>query len=367
MQTKRILYIEDNYNSRLLIRKILERDGFEVYEAEDGISGIHEAKAVRPDLVLVDLQVPELDGFATATRLKGFPQFTETPIVAITGHATAGMRERALAAGCDGFLTKPVFSREFSRRISAFLGGERETIEPWAGAGHLKEYSRHLVDQLADSRQEIHEHGQQVESLCNGIIWSLTNALDQKDPYTAGHSARVTQLAIAIGRRMGLGSEDLMAVARGAQLHDVGKVIIDLSFINKAGRLSAREWALMKKHPSIGASILAPLCFLHREIQIVSHHHERWDGRGYPDGLAGNEIDLLTCIVSAADSFDAMTSGRCYRPETMGLDKVAEEFGRCRGTQFHPDVADVVVRLIKKNEVPCLAKAMGKPSLTVVA
>jgi putative nucleotidyltransferase with HDIG domain len=203
--------------------------------------------------------------------------------------------------------------------------------------------------------------------MCNGIIWSLTNALDQKDPYTAGHSARVTQLALAIGRRMGLGSEDLMTVARGAQLHDVGKVIIDLSFINKPGKLSDREWALMKKHPSIGASILAPLCFLHREIQIVAHHHEWWDGRGYPDGLAGEELDLLTCIVSAADSFDAMTSGRCYRPETMDLDTAAHEFERCRGTQFHPDVADIVVRLIKKNEVPGLAKAMAKPSLIVVA
>ncbi len=367
MPTKKILYIEDNPNSRLLIRKILEREGFDVYEAEDGVRGIDEAKVVRPDLILVDLDIPELDGFATATRLKGFPQFRKTPIVAITGHATEGIRERALAAGCDGFLTKPVFSREFSGRISGFLNGEKEALESWAGSGHLQEYSRHLVDQLADTRQEVHEQGQRVENLCNGIIWSLTNALDQKDPYTAGHSARVTQLALAIARRMGLSSEDLMTVARGAQLHDVGKVVIDLSFINKPEQLSEREWALMKKHPSIGASILTPLCFLNREIQIVAHHHERWDGRGYPDGLAGEELDLLACIVTAADSFDAMTSGRCYRPETLGLDKVAQEFERCRGKQFHPDVADIVVRLIKKNEVPCRANAMATSSLAVIA
>lgn len=351
MTRKKILYIEDDPGSRRLVRRILERDGFLVHEAENGIEGIDQAKTICPDLILMDMGIPGMDGYETTTRLRGMAPMKDIPIVALTGRARQGDRERSLIAGCSGHLTKPIIVKEFSRKIRDYLSGAREHVDPLEGNGYLKEYSQRLAARLDQVNRQVHEYNQQFNSVCGSIIGSMMNALQQKDPYTFGHSSRVTRFALAIGRRMGLSNEDLGTLTRAGLLHDVGKVVIDLSSINKPGRLSKKEWARMKKHPTIGSSILAPLCFLHQEISIVAHHHERWDGTGYPDGRSGDAINLLTYIVGAADSYDAMTSARCYREKVMEPDEVTDELKRCRGSQFHPDVADTLIALIDQKKL----------------
>lgn len=352
MTPKRILYIEDDPGSRRLVRKILERDGYLVYDAENGMDGIDQAKTICPDLILMDMRIPVMDGYETTTRLRGIAAIKDIPIIALTGHAGDSDRKRSLIAGCSGYLTKPIIVKEFSRKIADYLRGTREHVDPLEGNGYLKEYSQHLAARLDQMNRQVHEYYQQFNSVCDGIMGTMMNALQEKDPYTFGHSSRVTRYATAVGRQMALSGEDLGTLTRAGALHDVGKVVIDLSSINKTARLSKKEWARMKKHPTIGSSILAPLCFLHREIAIVAHHHERWDGAGYPDGLSGNAVHLLTYIIGVADSYDAMTSARCYREKVMEPDEVIDELKRCRATQFHPDVADTMIALVEAGKLP---------------
>lgn len=354
-ERKKILCIEDNAASRLLLRKILEKNGYQVYEADNGVEGVGMAKKVRPDLILMDINIPGMNGYESATRIKGIPQLKKIPIVALTAQTGEGDRERSLIAGCDGYLKKPITSGELLNKINSALTGDRERVRSPSERMYLKEYSHRLVThleekvyELADKNKKLQSYTQQMENVYIGIICSLMNALEQKDPYTAGHSARVTQHALRIGRRMHLSTEEMSTLTRAGELHDVGKLIIDLSSINKKGRLTRGEWEKMKEHPAIGAHILSPLAFLHREIPIVRDHHERWDGKGYPGGLSGSDLDLLTCIITAADSYDAMTSARPYRKRTEGRTEVLEEMRRCRASQFHPDVADTLIRLVEE-------------------
>jgi len=359
MSPKKILCIEDNPSSRLLIRKILERNDFEFHEADNGISGIRKARDIQPDLILMDINIPGMDGYETTTRIKGIPELKNIPIVALTGQSGQGDRERTLIAGCDGYLAKPIIARDLPRKIQGYLTGTRERVEGVEEGNYLREYSQRLVNklegkifELAEKNIQLQDYGQKMERVYIGVMSSLMNALEQKDPYTAGHSTRVTRLALSMGRRMGLSSEELNTLTRAGELHDVGKLIIDLSSINKTAQLSAEEWLRMKEHPTIGARILMPLTFLHKEIPIVAQHHERWDGQGYPNGHSGDDLSLMTCIITAADSYDAMTSARCYRKNVTPPKEVAEEIDRCRGAQFHPEVADTLITLIHEEDVP---------------
>lgn len=358
MNSKKILCIEDNPSSRLLIRKILERNGYQVYEADNGVQGISMAREVLPDLILMDINIPGMDGYESATRIKGLSQLRDIPIVALTAQVGEGDRERSLIAGCDGYLTKPIMAGDLLEKIECTMDGTRETVQSPAERDFLKEYSHRLVNhlsenihELAEKNRQLQESAEKMENIYIGIICSLMNALEQKDRYTSGHSARVTQHALSIGRRMGLSSEELNTLTRAGELHDVGKLIIDLTSINKRGQLTEEEWIRMKEHPKIGAHILSPLTFLNKVIPIVSNHHERWDGQGYPNGLSGAELGLLTCIVTAADSYDAMTSQRVYRKRSISRPEVLEEVYRCRGSQFQSDVADTLVSLLEEGMI----------------
>ena len=169
---------------------------------------------------------------------------------------------------------------------------------------------------------------------------SLQNAMEEKDYYTAGHTMRVTEYAVMLGSAMGLEGQDLVVLRRAAQFHDIGKLVIDLSCIQKPGKLSDEEWALIKKHPAVGANIIKPLGFMEREQFIIRHHHERMDGNGYPDGLVGDQLDDLTKILIVVDSYDAMTSRRNYR-RNLSMDEAIDELHNCSGSQFDPDIVKI--------------------------
>jgi len=170
--------------------------------------------------------------------------------------------------------------------------------------------------------------------------------LEEKDQYTAGHTKRVTQYGQRIGEAMNLGEKDLATLFRACQIHDIGKLVIDVSCIQKPGPLTKEEWSLVKKHPEIGYNIIAPLKFLEKEGKIVLHHHERIDGRGYPGNLLGQDLDLLTKILIVADSFDAMTSMRSYKVNKTPAEGVAE-LQRCAGEQFDSEVVAAFVTALK--------------------
>jgi len=178
---------------------------------------------------------------------------------------------------------------------------------------------------------------------------SLAKILDARDPHTSQHSSRVTTLSIALGKEFGLPDDDLDILYISASLHDIGKVGIPDSILLKPGGLTDEEFAFIKRHPDIGADILKPIPPLAKETLIIRHHHERYDGKGYPSGLEGEDIPFLSRIITLADSFDAMTSDRPYR-KGLPIEKAVEEIERCKGTQFDPALSDVFIKQVIENQ-----------------
>lgn len=354
---KSILYIEDNLENKLLVRRLLRAAGYQVHEADDGLEGIEMAMRHKPDLIIMDINLPGMDGYEATTKIKAVPGLSQVPIVALTAYAMKGDREKSLAAGCDGYLQKPIDADTFVATIEQYLYGHRETILPDQQLHYLKEYSQHLVSRLEEKIRELQKKNEELESKTRqmeetyiGIIASLTRAIEQKHPSTAGHSERVTRYALAISDAIGLSKRDLKVLRRAAILHDVGKIVIELSSIDKPGELAEDEWLMVRRHPEIGAKILEPLSFLYREIEIIRNHHERPDGKGYPRGLTGEELDLLTGILTVADAFDAMTSARAYKT-AMSIEESIAHLEENRNTQFLPEVVDTFVKLLRSGEL----------------
>ncbi len=215
-----------------------------------------------------------------------------------------------------------------------------------------REYTSSLEDDVQKKAEQLEEknillqtYSDSLEKATVQLMSSLQNAMEEKDDYTAGHTMRVTEYALMLGRAMDLGSEDIVTLRRAAQFHDIGKLVIDLSCIQKPGKLNEEEWLLIKKHPSVGANIIKPLGFMEREGFIIRHHHERVDGKGYPDGLTGDKLDDLTKILTVVDSYDAMTSRRNYR-RNMSMEEAITELYKCSGTQFDEEIVDYFAKSI---------------------
>ena len=349
-----VLYIEDNWDNFELVRRILEADGFRVEHAPDGIEGVRKAVELRPDLILMDIGLPGLSGYELTAKLRSREETKQIPIVALTAHVGPGDRERALAIGCDGYIGKPIDIETFPNQVRAFLRGEREEVPPEVRERYLQEHQLRVIDQLEHQivelkrkQSQLEEYAHTLEKTYIDILASLTRALEAKDPYTAGHSERVTFWAVSIGQEMRLSNRELLILERSGLLHDIGKLVIDLSYINKEGPLTEEEWAILAKHPVYSAQIIEPLSFLSDCIEPVRHHHERYDGKGYPDGLGGDQLGIHTWILGCADAIDAMLSHRSYK-KALTFEQVLDELEIHAGSQFHPQVARVASELIRK-------------------
>ena len=348
----KILYVEDNELNRLLVRRLLEPHGYIVIEAVNGISGVKIAEQEVPDLILMDINLPLMDGHAATTRIKSLERLANVPIVAVTSNAMEGDRERSLIAGCDGYIRKPIDVETFPKQIERYLKGDRERVEDDGGEAYYKEYSVKLVNKLQKHIEELELKTQLVEKQSKemqeaylGIILSFVHAVEEKHAYTAGHSARVRAYSLKIGEKLHLSLEEMENLTQGALLHDIGKLVVEISSLRNVDRLSSEEWEEMKKHPEIGYRILKPIKFLSGLINIVHQHHERWDGSGYPQGLVGDQIDFLASIVAVADSYDAMTTNRGYN-QVLDIDDAKKEFKKCSGTFYNPIVIDAFLEVL---------------------
>jgi len=276
----RVLVADDTESIRLLYRKLLATDGHEVIDVADGVAALAAVRESHPDVVLLDVKMPELDGLEVCRRLKADPATRLTPVVLVTGLSDLQDRIMGIEAGADEFLSKPVHPLELRARV-----------------GSLSRM-KHLIDAL-DSAE--------------AAFMTLALTIEARDPMTNGHCERLAKHAVALGKALGLGDADLEALHHGGYLHDVGKVGVPDAVLLKPGPLTPAEFALMKKHPDIGDSLCAPLQSLRTVRPIIRCHHERLDGSGYPQALKGDEVPLLAQIVGIADVFDALTSHRPYR------------------------------------------------------
>lgn len=279
-KTGKVLVVDDYEPNLRGMSTLLEHAQYEVLTATNGDAALDIVSRERPDLVLLDVVMPGRSGVDVCQALKHHPETCLIPVVLISGRQERETVIAGLAAGADDFLNKPIDAEELYTRVRSLMRLKR------------------LTDDL-----------ESAESL----FLTLGRVIEARDPYTEGHCERLADYAIPLGRRLGLEQADLDALYHGAFLHDVGKIAIPDRVMLKKGKLTAKEYELMKEHTVIGDALCATVRSLDRVRPIVRHHHERLDGRGYPDRLAGSDIPMLAQIVSVVDVFDALTTDRPYR------------------------------------------------------
>jgi putative two-component system response regulator len=281
MNPDRILIVDDEPAPRRYLRSILERQGYAVFEAAGGKEALTLLSVTRPDLVLLDLVMPGMDGYAVCRAIKENPETRLLPVVVVTTLDWLPAKLMALELCADDFLNKPVNSSELTSRVRSLLALKR------------------ITDELENART---------------VLQGLARVIERRDAYTAGHGERVGRAAAELGYALGLRDDDLRTLEVGAAFHDLGKIGVPDAILLKPGRLTPEEYEIIKKHPATGADLCKPMRTLASALPIIRHHHERLDGSGYPDGLSGDEIPVPVRIVSVVDIYDAMTSSRSYRP-----------------------------------------------------
>lgn len=291
----KILIVDDESSARAALETLLRREGYDVRDAADGRSALAACSEFKPDLILLDILMPGIDGFEVCRRIKETPETRLTPVVLITGLSDTEDRIRGITAGADDFLSKPIDINELLARTRSLL--------------RLKQYT----DELENAEV---------------VLFSLALSIEARDPYTRGHCERLAEMSVMLGEKLALPEEQITALRRAGIVHDIGKVAVPDTILLKPGPLTPGEIAVMRKHPVVGERICAPLKSLRFVLPIIRHHHEKRDGSGYPDGLSGEEIPLAARILQLADVYDALTTDRPYRtavPSEVALAMMDEE------------------------------------------
>jgi response regulator RpfG family c-di-GMP phosphodiesterase len=340
------LIVDDEAPLRAVLRRILEQQGMRCRDAASGAEAVRLLEEEPVCLVLTDYHMPEMDGVQLLGVIR--ERWPDTAVVMVTAVSDVDLAVQCLGNGAMDYVTKPFRVEEIRGRVGQALEKRRLLLENTAYRQHLEE--------------RVQAQARAYEELFLASLQSLADALEVKDPYTWGHSLRVAQYAVAIARELGLDADRLAQIELGARLHDIGKIGVREAVLNKEGALTAEEYRHVMEHPVIGWRILSPLL---RDapfaLDVVRSHHERFDGRGAPDGLAASQIPLEARIAAVADSFDAMTSGRPYRAG-MAVDAALAELERCAGSQFDPDCVDAFARALEARTFPLPDSGVRRPT-----
>ena len=279
-QRPRILVVDDNRDNLSTMREMLRSRGYHAYTVATAEEAERQIQRHPPDVILLDVMLPGKSGYQLCHELKSNPVTRLIPVIIITGLTDRESRLRGINAGADDFLNKPTYPEELFARVNSLV--------------KLK----HFTDEL--------DHA-------GAVLCSLGLSVESRDPYTEGHCERLALYASDLGRYMGLDEESILALKRGGFLHDLGKVAIPDEILKKGSDLTPAERKVMQRHPQIGERICKPLKSLRKVLPIIRHHHEHWDGSGYPDGLAGEGIPLLARVLQVVDVYDALRTARPYK------------------------------------------------------
>jgi putative two-component system response regulator len=280
LERPRILVVDDHPSSRMTAVALLSVEGYDVIEAEGGAAALYQLQETNPDLILLDVMMPGMDGYEVCRRLKEDEHTRLTPVVFITALDDRRSRLRGIEAGGDDFLTKPFDQLELSARVKSLIRQKR------------------LNEDL--------DHAEKV-------LFSIARTVESRDPNTGDHCERLVMRGKAFGEFLGLTRSQVRDLMWGGYLHDIGKVGIPDHVLLKKGRLTPEEFQIMKQHVLIGEKICQPLRTMRGVVPIIRHHHERWDGSGYPDGLDGDRIPFLAQVFQMIDIYDALISERPYK------------------------------------------------------
>ena len=326
----RILVVDDDVTMVRVIYSLLKEE-YEVYMVNSGKNALDFLEIHIPDLVLLDIRMPEMDGFETLAKMRQYPGMEDVPVIFLTGNDDNETEAKGLEVGASDFIRKPVAPSILRLRVRHML--------------ELYNLRNDLQNEVERQTGKIKSQQKKLQQMSIQIAEALAGAIDAKDTYTSGHSFRVATYSREIAMRYCYSADMQENVFITGMLHDVGKIGVPNAIINKPGKLTEEEFAIMKTHPAIGAEILEKITTIPFIATGAHWHHERYDGRGYPDGLKGDDIPEIARIIGVADAYDAMSSKRSYR-DVLPQEVVRAEIKKGRESQFDPRFADIMLDMI---------------------
>ncbi len=326
--------MDDDTSNLRMASHILTGEGMRVSCLKSGAEALKFLEKNIPNLILMDIHMPEMDGFETLNRIKEKEELANIPTIFLTADDDSETETKGLNIGAMDFIKKPFVAEVLLIRV-------RHTLE-------LIRLQTSLEHEVELKTQEVVAHQKRIARMSTQIIQALSGAVDAKDTYTNGHSTRVAEYSKEIARRLGLSEQEQDNIYIMGLLHDVGKIGVSDSIINKPAKLTDEEYEEIKNHPVLGARILKNISEFPGLVTGARWHHERYDGKGYPDGLKGEDIPAEARIIAVADAYDAMTSRRSYR-DVLPQERVRSEIAEGRGTQFDPEYADIVLAMIDED------------------
>jgi putative two-component system response regulator len=314
--TGTILVADDQESNRELFSELLTAQGLKVITAADGAAALDQLSRVPTDLVLLDVMMPQLNGFEVCAKIKANPETDLIPVILVTGLSDKESRIEGIRVGADDFLTRPVDRTELLARVRSLLKLKLRT------------------DEL--ERAEL-------------VLFSLARSIESKDPYTHGHCERLSEYSSHLGAQLGLPEDHVTALRRAGVVHDVGKVAVPDAILLKPGPLTEEEWKIMKEHPAVGERICAPLKSFRLVTPVIRHHHEKFDGSGYPDGLRGEAIPICARVLQIVDVYDALTTERPYKRAFSSNEALLTMKQEVTKGWWDPNIFEEFARLIQGN------------------
>jgi len=322
-----ILIVDDNQIVREMLGELLSAPEYRLVFAQNGLEALEKAVACTPDLILLDVMMPEMDGFEVCKCLRANPLHAEAPILMVTALDDRESRLQGIQAGADDFISKPFFGEELRARVNTIL--------------RLNRYRR-----LQEGRARLEQAHEELQKAYEETIEGWANALELHDRETEGHTRRVVDMTVSVATQLGANDEqEIVQLRRGAILHDIGKMGVPDSILLKAGPLTGEEWELMRLHPVFAYELLYPIEYLRPALDIPYCHHEKWDGSGYPRGLAGEQTPLAARIFALADVWDALRHERPYK-EAWSAEKTLRYIKDQIGKHFDPQVIEAALPLV---------------------
>lgn len=319
MPSKNILLVEDDLQTRQDISQILEIENYSIIQAADGIEAVKLLDRIKPDLIISDINMPNMDGIKFYKQIRENRSWVTIPFIFLAGQDSLNLIRTGQELGAEDFLQKPVEADNLIRTIHGILLRAAELEVAHIGQAYIE------------------------------TVTVLANAVEGRDYYTRGHVDRVTTYALYLAKKLRWPPNHLRILELGARLHDIGKVRIPDEILNKPGPLNDEEWNIMKKHPAVGAKILRGISHLRPAIPYILYHHERWDGTGYPEGLKGREIPIEARLLALVDAYDAITTKRPYHPGKNNQE-VIDIIKSASGKHFDPDLVPIFIGIIGEIE-----------------
>ena len=325
---KHVLIVDDDRQVREVLHEIFLSNGFKCEIATDGREGLDTFQLTRPPLTVTDVKMPVMDGLEFLKAIRDIDP--DAAVIMLTGVGDVKIAIESLKVGAHDFIIKPVNVDELL--IAADRAVERRQL-----LIERREYQATLERRVEEATRDLALTLRELQDTYRATLEALGSALDTRDVGTEAHSRRVHGYVQTIARLHGLPERDVKDIEHGVLLHDIGKIGIPDAILLKPGPLTPEEWIVMRTHPEVGRRLIERIPFLRAAVPIVYHHHEKWDGTGYPLGLRGEAIPLGARIFAVADAFDAMTFDRPYS-RAISYETARREIERCAGTHFDPDV-----------------------------